>query len=171
MARLQKAAPETLVKALKANAEIASAYVKALEGLLPQIEGRDVRRAFKAITPESTYPGGFIYSKTNECIYVQLDSKERSRIRQDYGKEGEDAISRAIGTIHFHSETPESAIQRTLDYYSSAAKTWKELSEPSQVGRIAARHDEALAILLEIDMLELPPSVRYNGWILPIFAS
>jgi hypothetical protein len=159
------------MKVLKANTEVAEIYVKALEKLLPQIEGRDVKRAFKAITPESTYPCGFIYSKTNECIYVQLDSQERSRLREIYGKEGEDAISRAIGTIHFGNDTPEVAIGKTLEDYRSASETWRELSEPAQAGRIAAKHDEALAILLEIDMLELPQSVRYNGWILPIFAS
>ena len=152
-----------------ANAEVAEAYMKALEKLLPQIEGENLKRAFKTITPESTYPCSFIYSKANECVYVQLDPKERSRIRECYGKEGEDAISRAIGTIHFGSETPEGSIRRTLDYYSSAEKAWKELSEPSQVGRIAARHDEALAILQEIDSIELPQSIRYNGWILPLF--
>ncbi len=171
MARLYKADPEKLMKALRANVEVAELYVKAIEKLLPQIEGRDAKRAFKSITPESSSPCGFIYSKANECVYVQMDSKERSRIRETYGREGEDAMSRAIGTIHFGNDTPEVAIGKVLEHYRSAAENWRELSEPTQAGRIAAKHDEALAILQEIEGMNLPQSVRYNGWILPVFAS
>ena len=171
MPRLYKADPDKLLKALAANAEIASAYAQALERLLSQVEGRDVKRAFKTITPESTYPCGFIYGGSHECIHVRLDPKVECQIRERYGKEGEGAISCASGAIHFADKTPEGAIRRELDAWSEAARSWRELSEPSRIGRIAARHDEALAILQEIDALKLPQSVSRNGWILPIFGS